>query len=81
MSLSSLKFGSTAICLFSSTDLFIIIGNTLDNAIEACSQIDDKKERIVSVWLYQKNHLLLYEISNPYNEKAQKKPVRYTDTG
>lgn len=45
----------------------------LDNAIEACSQIDDKKERIVSVWLYQKNHLLLYEISNPYNEKSSKK--------
>lgn len=58
---------------FSSTDLFIIIGNTLDNAIEACSQIDDKKERVVSVWLYQKNHLLLYEISNPYNEKSSKK--------
>lgn len=58
---------------FSSTDLFIIIGNTLDNAIEACNQIDNKKERVVSVWLHQKNHLLLYEISNPYNEKSSQK--------
>lgn len=56
-----------------STDLFIIIGNTLDNAIEACSRIDKENERVVSVWLHQKNHLLLYEISNPYNEKSTKK--------
>lgn len=58
---------------FPATDLFVIIGNTLDNAIEACSQIDNEKERIVSVCLHQKNHLLLYEISNPYNEKSSKK--------
>lgn len=59
---------------FPATDLFVIIGNTLDNAIEACCQIEDEAKRIISVGLHQKNHLLLYEISNPYNGKKTQKP-------
>lgn len=59
---------------FPATDLFVIIGNTLDNAIEACCQIEDEATRIISVGLHQKNHLLLYEISNPYNGKKTQKP-------
>lgn len=59
---------------FPAPDLFVIIGNTLDNAIEACCQIDDEAARIVSVGLFQKNHLLLYEISNPYTGKSFQKP-------
>ena len=59
---------------FPATDLFVIIGNTLDNAIEACCQVDDVASRIVSISLYQKNHLLLYEIRNPYNPDAEPKP-------
>lgn len=61
---------------FPSTDLFVIIGNTLDNAIEACCQIEDEAARIISVGLHQKNHLLLYEISNPYTGKSLRKPGR-----
>ncbi len=59
---------------FPAPDLFVIIGNTLDNAIEACCQIDEEAARIISVGLYQKNHLLLYEISNPYTGKKFQKP-------
>lgn len=59
---------------FPATDLFVIIGNTLDNAIEACCQIEDEAKRIISVGLHQKNHLLLYEISNPYSGKKTQKP-------
>lgn len=55
-------------------DLFVIIGNTLDNAMEACCQIEDEAARTISVQLHQKNHLLLYEISNPYNGKKFQKP-------
>ena len=56
------------------SDLFVIIGNTLDNAIEACSVLPDKDKRIVSINLNQKNHLLSYEISNEYQpQKAKKK--------
>lgn len=56
------------------SDLFIIIGNTLDNAIEACAALPDKDARTVSISLNQKNHLLSYEISNEYQpQKAKKK--------
>ena len=58
---------------FPATDLFVIIGNTIDNAIEASSRVD-APDRIVSISLYQKNHLLLYEIKNPYNPDAEPKP-------
>lgn len=61
---------------FPATDLFVIIGNTLDNAIEACCQIEDESKRIVSMGLLQKNHLLFYEISNPYNGKKTQKSGR-----
>ena len=59
---------------FPAPDLFVIMGNTLDNAIEACCQIDEEATRIISVGLYQKNHLLLYKISNPYTGKKFQKP-------
>lgn len=59
---------------FPSADLFVIMGNTIDNAIEACSNIEDKSKRIVSLSLHQKNHFLLYEISNPYTDVKARKP-------
>lgn len=59
---------------FPATDLFVIIGNTLDNAIEACCQIEEKSARVVSIVIHQKNHLLLYEVSNPYNGKKLQRP-------
>ena len=48
------------------TDLFVIIGNTLDNAIEASSIIPEDCRKIVTCFILQKNHVLHYEISNPY---------------
>lgn len=59
---------------FPPTDLFVIIGNTLDNAIEACCLVEDKAARVVSVSLRQKNHILLYEIRNPYTGIKIQKP-------
>ena len=59
---------------FPATDLFVIIGNTLDNAIEACCQIEEESARVVSIVIHQKNHLLLYEASNPYNGKKLQRP-------
>lgn len=59
---------------FPSADLFVIMGNTIDNAIEACSHIEDKSKHIVSLSLHQKNHFLLYEISNPYTDVKARKP-------
>lgn len=58
---------------FPAADLFVIIGNTLDNAIEACSLLGEEADKVVSICLHQKNHLLLYEIENHYsNEKPHK---------
>ena len=36
------------------SDLFIIIGNTIDNAVKACSQLDEPKKRTIFINLYQK---------------------------
>lgn len=48
------------------SDLFVIIGNTLDNAVEACGALPEGDARWIDVSLTQKNHLLRYEIRNPY---------------
>lgn len=48
-------------------DLYVLIGNTLDNAIEACSDIP-AEQRIISLKLKTHNNILYYEISNPYDE-------------
>lgn len=51
---------------FNAADICMILGNCLDNSIEAVSKIEDKKNKIVKVEIiYRKNSLLL-QISNPY---------------
>lgn len=47
----------------SPVDLYIIIGNTMDNAIEACDAFPAGHKPSISCTLRQKNHVLLYEIS------------------
>ena len=56
-----------------SADLFIIIGNTMDNAVEACSLMPDINERTIDISLQQKNHILFYEIRNPYLKERKEK--------
>ena len=46
-------------------DLYIIIGNTLDNAFAACEKFP-KGKRVIELLLRQSNHLLYYELKNPY---------------
>lgn len=48
-------------------DLYILLGNTLDNAIEACSAVPNSERRI-SIKLKTHNNILFYEIENPFNE-------------
>lgn len=50
----------------SATDLYVILGNTIDNAIEACTHLSDINQRTINIKLLQKEHILLYEVSNPY---------------
>lgn len=58
---------------FPATDLFVIMGNTIDNAVEACAQLQEDNEKNVYIELRQKNHLLFYEIKNKYNPEQKKK--------
>lgn len=46
-------------------DLYVIIGNTLDNAIEECSTLEKDNDKMIFITLKQKNHMLYYEIKNP----------------
>jgi sensor histidine kinase YesM len=53
----------------SSPDLSIIIGNTFDNALEACELLP-KELRHISICIIQKEKLLFYEIENSFSQEA-----------
>jgi len=53
-------------------DLCIIIGNALDNAIEACSKIDKSREKEIVLKIRQVNETLAIEMTNPTAEKIEK---------
>ena len=55
-------------------DLYIIMGNTIDNAIEACQQVPAADSPTISLTLRQQNHTLFYAIDNPIPAKQGKKP-------
>jgi sensor histidine kinase regulating citrate/malate metabolism len=57
----------------SPADLYVIIGNTVDNAVEACKSLP-KEARKLHLTLRQTNHILFYEITNPYSPHADDKP-------
>jgi sensor histidine kinase regulating citrate/malate metabolism len=52
----------------SAADLSVIVGNTVDNAVEACAELEDGQKKI-SIQLIQKGALLYYEIKNPYKKQ------------
>ena len=58
----------------SAVDLYIIMGNTIDNAIEACQQVSAADSPTISLTLRQQNHTLFYAIDNPIPAKQGKKP-------
>lgn len=51
------------------TDLYVLIGNTMDNAIEACTHLPEN-QRIISLKLRAHHNILFYEVKNPYEEKC-----------
>ena len=46
-------------------DLYVMLGNTLDNAIEACSELEDDR-RYINLRLKMHNKILHYMVENPY---------------
>lgn len=56
-----------------SMDLCMILGNALDNAIEACERIKDKEiEKHIEVMMRQENGSLFLSITNPVDIKTLK---------
>ena len=53
-------------------DLCIIIGNALDNAIEACAKIGGNDEKEISLTIKQANNYLAVEMTNPASEPVKK---------
>lgn len=51
---------------FSVLDLCKLLYNGIENAIRACKQIEDPRERFVHIELYEKNSKLCCEIRNSY---------------
>lgn len=57
---------------FNDADICVILGNCIDNSIEAVNKIENKDERTINVEIiYRKNSLLL-KISNPYLGNTKK---------
>ena len=61
----------------SEIDLCIIIGNRLDNAIEACLRIDDEALRFIRVYMDLKRDNLYLSVTNTSGCKIQKQDGRY----
>lgn len=54
-------------------DLYVLIGNTLDNAVDACLELPPE-QRIISLKLKKHNDMLFYEVTNPYTENHLSRP-------
>lgn len=53
-------------------DAYILLGNTLDNAIDACSSIP-VGDRFINIQLKRYHDILFYRVENPYSEEHTKR--------
>lgn len=58
-------------------DLCIVLGNALENAMEACEKLENPKAKYVSVETRSMNGKLLIKIENPYNGGLNQLDGRY----
>lgn len=49
-----------------STDICVILGNSIENAIHACKEVDNISDRKINVSCRHDNGKLMIEVSNPY---------------
>lgn len=54
------------------TDLCVLIGNTFDNAIEACAILPPESVKRIDAEIIQKEGLLLISVINPYDPNVKK---------
>ena len=50
-------------------DLYAILGNAMDNAIEAVEKIEEKEKRQIDVMIYRQHNFLVMNIINPLSEQ------------
>lgn len=62
--------------LLSDLELSIVVGNLLDNAIEAC--LEAPGERFLRIYMGMKNKMLYFSMLNSSGAKRQKKGSRFT---
>ena len=54
----------------SPTDICVLLGNTLDNAIEACEKCHDKENKVITVNSDFVGSMIFIKITNPVSEKV-----------
>lgn len=64
----------------SDTDICVVIGNLLDNAIEACCKIPDEEKRFIRIYIGMFKKQLYISVSNSVGEKLNKKGKTYFST-
>ena len=52
-------------------DLYAILGNALDNAIEEVSAISDQKKRLIDLAVFTREKFLVMNVTNPLERKLQ----------
>lgn len=65
---------------FSGIDLSVLIGNLLDNAMEACMQIPNEKERFIRIYIDIVKKQFYISITNSMSGKAKKNGLQYLST-
>lgn len=64
----------------SDIDLCVIIGNLMDNAIEACMTIEDEEERFIRIYIAEKMDQFYIYVSNSFEGNLRKRGSRYFTT-
>lgn len=65
---------------FSGIDLSVLIGNLLDNAVEACMQVQNKENRFIRIYIDIVKKQLYISVTNSMNGKAKKHGLQYLST-
>lgn len=65
---------------FSGIDLSVLIGNLLDNAMEACTQVLNKDERFIRIYIDIVKKQLYISVTNSMDGRARRKGLQYLST-
>ncbi|WP_373897325.1 sensor histidine kinase [Haloimpatiens sp. FM7315] len=66
--------------LVSDIDLCVIIGNLMDNAMEAATKIENKEERFIRVYIREMKKQLYISVTNSNGGKVKKNAFGYVTT-